>query len=86
MKIFVTEDKKDEMSGLCEKMLHYGGKLMNCIESMTEEAYGERMGMREDWDDDDDDEMMGMRGGYSNRGGYGMRRGRSARTGRYTRY
>lgn len=87
MKIFITEDKKDEMSGLCEKMLHYGGKLMSCIEAMEEEGYGERMGMRsDDWDDDDDDEPMGMRGGYGTRGGYGMRRGRSSRTGRYTRY
>ena len=90
MKIFITEDKKDEMSGLCEKMLHYGGKLMSCIEAMEEEGYGERMGMREnDWDEDDDDEPVGMRGGSGSSGsrsGYGMRRGRSARTGRYTRY
>lgn len=82
--IRITSEKRDEMSELAEKMLHYGGKLMTCLESLGDEGYGERMGMRddEDWDDDDDD--MGMRGGY--RGGYGMRRGRSSRTGRYTRY
>lgn len=89
MKIFITEDKKDEMSGLCEKMLHYGGKLMSCIEALEAEGYGERVGMREnDWDEDeDDDEPVGMRGvagAYGSRAG--MRRGRSVRTGRYTRY
>lgn len=80
--IKITDSKKDEMSELAEKMLHYGGKLMSCLESLGDEDYGERMGMRDDWDDDEDDDM-GMRGG---RGGYGMRRGRSSRTGRYTRY
>lgn len=81
--IRITSEKRDEMSDIAGKMLRYGGKLMDCLESLGDEDYGERMGMREedDWDDDDD---MGMRGGY--RGGYGMRRGRSPRTGRYTRY
>lgn len=74
MKIFITEDKKDEMSELCEKMLHYGGKLMSCLEALDEEdsmGMRGRMGMRDDYDDDDD---------------MGMRRGRSRRTGRYTSY
>lgn len=71
MKIIITEDKRNEMSELCEKMLHYGGKLMSCIESIEEdEGYGERMGMHDEWED----------------GPMGMRRGRSIRTGRYTRY
>lgn len=85
MRIVISEDKKDEMSELCEKMLHYGGKLMSCLENLDEDSMGERMGMRGEWDDDDDDDM-GMRGSYGNRGGYGNRRGRSSRTGRYVRY
>ena len=71
MMIQVTEDKKSEMSELCNKMLHYGGKLMQCIENMQEPGMGMRgemgmrdggrygMGMRYE-------EPMGMRG-------YGMR-------------
>lgn len=77
--IRITSEKKEEMSGLAEKMLRYGGKLMQCIDAIGDEDYGERMGMRDDDDWDDDDYDMGMRN-------YGMRRGRSARTGRYTRY
>lgn len=80
--IKISDDKKTEMSELVEKMLHYGGKLMTCLEGLEDEdTMGQRMGMR-DWDEDDDD--MGMRDGVNS--GYGMRRGRSARTGRYTRY
>ena len=91
--IKITEGKKDEMSELAEKMLHYGGKLMTCLESLDTEGYGERMGMRE-WDEDDDTGMrMGMRDTYGvdhrqpgpRESGYGER-GRSSRTGRYTRY
>lgn len=61
-----------------------GGKLMQCIEELSE---GEGMGER--WDDDDryyDDESMGERGGYSGSGrGMGQRRGVRG-TGRYSRY
>jgi hypothetical protein len=86
MKIIkIEESKKEKMSEYAEKMLKYGGKLMQCIEDLGEGGYGER-----DDEDDDDDEMEGMRGGY--RGGYGMRdydgygmRRRSSRTGRYMR-
>lgn len=45
MMIQITEDKKNEMSELCDKMLHYGGKLMQCIENMSEEG-SEMMGNR----------------------------------------
>ena len=92
--IQITEDKKSEMSELCEKMLHYGGKLMSCIESMSEEgAIGERrnMGMRQDggrygmgmrYED-----PIGMRGGYGIRDDYypDMMGERRDRYGRYTR-
>jgi hypothetical protein len=82
--IRIEESKVDKMSEYCEKMLKAGGKLMSCIEELSEGGYGER-------DDEDDDEMEGMRGGYRGGGygmrdydGYGMRR-RSSRTGRYMR-
>lgn len=61
MKIIVTESKKEKMSEYAEKMLHYGGKLMQCIESLGDEEMGER-----------DEDYMGNRGGgYGNR--YGNR-------------
>lgn len=86
----VTEDKKSEMSELCEKMLHYGGKLMQCIENMQEPEMGERrnygMGMRQDGGRYGMgmryDEPMGMRGGYGMREddyGMGERRDRYGR-------
>lgn len=87
--IKIEEGKVDKMSDYAEKMLKYGGKLMSCIEELSEGGYGERDD-DDDWDDDDDD--MGMRGGYRDgrgvsRGGYresmGMRR--NSRTGRYMR-
>ena len=60
--IQITEDKKEKMSEMCEKMLHYGGKIMQCLESLDEEDYGKR-------DDEDYDE-------YGRRSRYGMRRSR----------
>lgn len=74
----ISEGKVDKMSELAEKMLKYGGKLMQCIEEMSEESgmgqrsgqggysggYGSRYGERESY---------GSRGSYGNRGGYGMR-------------
>ena len=74
-KIIITSDKAEEMSGMVEKMLHYGGKLMACLEELPEDDEKYPMGMREDDDDDD----MGMRGGY------GQRMGRRS-SGRYSRY
>ena len=86
--IQITEDKKSEMSELCNKMLHYGGKLMNCIENMSDESgMGQRggYGMREDIGNRYGggmryEEPMGMRGGYGMREDYpdmmGERRGR----------
>jgi hypothetical protein len=86
MKIIkIEEGKVDKMSEYAEKMLKYGGKLMSCIEELSEGGYGER----DDEDDDFDDDDMGMRENY-NRGNnrsyredMGMRRSR--RTGRYIR-
>lgn len=86
--IEITESKVEKMSDYAEKMLKYGGKLMQCIEELSE---GEGMGRRDrerEYDDDDDRyDEMGERGGYSGsgRGGYGERRGVRG-TGRYSRY
>lgn len=47
----ITNDKIGKMSEYAEKMLRYGGKLMQCIDSMSEESgmhhrggYGNRYG------------------------------------------
>ena len=53
MMIEISESKVEKMSDYAEKMLRYGGKLMQCIEELSE---GEGMGER--WDEDrryDDD-------------------------------
>lgn len=84
--IKIEESKMDKLSEYAEKILKHGGKLMQCIEELSEDGYGER-----DDDDDWEDDEMGMREGY--RGGYGNRYGnrdemgmrRSRRTGRYMR-
>lgn len=81
--IKIEESKVDKLSEYAEKILKHGGKLMQCIEELSEGGYGERDD-EDDWEDDD----MGMREGYrGGRGGYrdemGMRRSR--RTGRYMR-
>ena len=92
MKIIkIEEAKKDKMAECAEKALKSMGKLMQYIEDLGEDGYGER----DDEDEWEDDEEMGMRGGYRGGGyrggmgmrdydGYGMRR-RSSRTGRYIR-
>ena len=84
MKIFITEDKKDEMSELCEKMLHYGGKLMSCLEALDEEddSMGQRgaIGMRSP-DDYRYPSREEMRDGMDSR--YGERRERYGRHSRY---
>lgn len=84
MKIIkIEETKKEKMSEYVEKLLKYGGKLMQVIEDLGEGS----MGNRDDDDDDDDDFDMreGMRGGYRENMGnrYGERRSRI--TGRYIR-
>ena len=81
--IEISESKVEKMSDYAEKMVRYGGKLMQCLEELSS---GESMGER--WDDDEDYDDMGDRGGYgggSGRGGYGNRRGVRG-TGRYSRY
>ncbi len=92
MKIIrIEESKVEKLSDYTEKILKHAGKLMTCIEELSEGGYGER----DDDDDWEEDEEMGMRGGYRGGvsgyregggyrgGGSGMRR--SSRTGRYMR-
>lgn len=89
--IQISEEKKEQLSEMCEKMLKYGGKMMQCLESLEDDE----MGMRDPYEDDEmgeRDEMsrgsMGMRMGRREgmRGGQmGQRRGRDS-MGRYTRY
>lgn len=61
--IRITEDKKDMISDYTEKILHYAGKMMQCVEALEpeEDGYGERMSYRS---------MGGMRDaeGYGERG------------------
>ena len=82
--IRIEESKKDKMEEHAEKAIKHLGKLMQCIEDLGDDGYGER---DDDWEDDDEYEGMrygGGSGGYGNRGGYGGMR-RSRRTGRYIR-
>jgi hypothetical protein len=78
MKVKKFEEKIEKLSEMNEKILHYAGKMMQCVEELSDEDYGERD------DDDDDDEYMERGYRRSSRGGYdgGMRRRRDSR-GRY---
>lgn len=98
--IEITENKASEMAEHAEKVLKHGGKLMQCIEELSEES---RMAERGGYE-----RYVNRSGRYGNRGGYGggsygnrygeredewedddddmgERRGRSSRTGRYMR-
>lgn len=62
MKIIeITDSKVAKMSALTEEMLTAGGKLMLCLEKLSNESYGERMSRR--GSDYDDDEYMHERRG-----------------------
>ena len=74
--IRIEESKLDKMSDYAEKMLKYGGKIMQCLEELSDGEMGERD------DDDDEEEDFGMRGGMGMRGvrmGERRMRGRSGR-------
>ncbi len=79
--IQISSDKIEHLGNLTEKMLRYGGKVMQCVEELKEHgSYGER----DDFDFDERDDFD-ERGGYGERGDYGERRGVRG-TGRYSRY
>lgn len=87
--IIISSKKKDKMSDLVEDMLYAGGKLMHCLEELSDESemgersagrmgYRDGMGMR-------DGGRMGSRSGYRHDEGWddydgydmgGERRGR----------
>lgn len=95
MMIEVSESKIGKMTDYAEKMLRYGGKLMQCLDELEGNEFGEReghqggssyggrYGMRSRYDN------YGMRGGYRDDDEWemddemGERRRRSRRTGRY---
>ncbi|MDE6151666.1 MAG: hypothetical protein K2G12_06750 [Prevotella sp.] len=66
--IEISEDKVSHLADTVGKMLHYGGKAMECIEEMRR-SDGGRMGFR---DEEDERDRMGERG-YGRGGRYGMR-------------
>lgn len=70
--IEISENKMEHLAANAEKMLRYGGKVMQCIEELSCGGnYGERdMDDREE--EDWEREETGMRGSYSGR--YGNRR------------
>ena len=75
--IRIEESKVDKMSDYAEKMLKYGGKIMQCLEELSDGEMGERD------DDDDDEEDFGMRGGSMGSRGGRMGERRRGRSGRY---
>lgn len=78
--IEIEDSKVDKMAELAEKMLKYGGKLMSCIEELSEESgMGERGGSYGNRNTGGSGGgSMGNRyierdGAGGNRGAYGMR-------------
>lgn len=59
--IEITEDKVSHLADTVGKMLHYGGKAMECIEEMRE---GERRHGRMGYRDEEDYERGYGRGGH----------------------
>lgn len=69
--IEITEDKLVTLAENAEKMLRYGGKVMQCIDDLHRgsgrmgERYDDYRSMgdyREKWNDDDDRDRYGERG------------------------
>jgi hypothetical protein len=55
--IEIQEDKIENLSEYTEKVLHYGGKLMQCIESLSKkskynEYYDRKKYDKDRWDDE----------------------------------
>lgn len=74
--IEISEHKLDKATDYAEKMLKYGGMLMQCLSEWEEESgYGDRGGSQGGYGSRS---MMGSRGdygsrSYGSRGGYGNR-------------
>lgn len=74
--IEISESKVGKMADYAEKMLRYGGKLMQCIDELEGNEFGERGGSRGGSYGNrynEADGGMGMR--YGERGSYGNRGG-----------
>lgn len=66
----ISEHKLDKATDYAEKMLKYGGMLMQCLTEWEDESgYGERGGSQGGYSRS----MMGSRGGYNQRGDMGYR-------------
>lgn len=66
----ISEHKLDKATDYAEKMLKYGGMLMQCLSEWEDESgYGERGGSQGGYSRS----MMGSRGDYGSRGGYNQR-------------
>lgn len=63
--IEITEDKVSHLADTVGKMLHYGGKAMECIEDIRHG--GSRMGYRDDEDERAGDREYGRGGHYVTR-------------------
>lgn len=55
--IEIQEDKIENLSEYTEKILHYGGKLMQCVENLSKkskynEYYDHKKHDRDRWDDE----------------------------------
>jgi len=61
--IEITDSKVHDMSELVEEILLTGGKLMSCLEKLSNETYGERKSnvSRYRMDDNYDERRSGMR-------------------------
>ena len=73
--IRIEESKLDKMSDHVEKALKSMGKIMQCLEELSDGEMGER--------DDDEEEDFGMRGGSMGSRGGRMGERRRGRSGRY---
>lgn len=74
--IEISESKVGKMTDYAEKMLRYGGKLMQCLDELEGNEFGERSGSRGGSYGNrynEADGGMGMR--YGERGSYGSRGG-----------
>lgn len=67
--IEIETKEMEKASEYAEKALKYMGKVMQCISSWEDEAYGERDGMNYRGDEGYSRSMMGNRRGYGGRNG-----------------
>lgn len=80
--IQISEEKREKMSEMCEKMLRYGGKLMQCLEGLEDEGNKMPHVGYQPYDEYEEPDTRGGNGGIEMR----MGRGGGMRGGRYGRY